>query len=101
MRLVQHRQVLLQTIQVRSHKGISLGDSAFNRDESQVLTELLAAAHPGLKPPQASHDHPKLRERMKARLKHGQNWHALSERFGTAVLALVPTSEGVQFTSTE
>jgi hypothetical protein len=105
MRLVEHRQALLQTIQARSHKGISLGDSAFNRDESQVLTELLAAAHPGLKPPrklsQASHDYRKLRERMKARLKHGQNWYALSERFGPAVLALVPTGEDVQFTSTE
>ena len=105
LRLVQHRQALLQTIQARSHKGISLDDSPFNRDESQVLTELLAAAHPDLERPrrldQASGCYRKLRERMKARLKHGQNWHALSERFGPAVLALVPTGEDVQFTSTE
>ena len=105
MRLVQHRQALLQTIQARSHKGISLGDSAFNRNESQVLTELLAAAHPGLRPPrklnQASHDYRQLHEKMKARLKHGQNWYALSERFGPAILALVPTGEDLQFTSTE
>lgn len=102
MRLVQHQQVLLQA---RRREGISLGDSAFNRHESRVLTELLVAARPGLRPPrklsQASHDYRQLHERMKARLKHGQNWYALSKRFGPAVLALVPTGEDLQFTSTE
>jgi hypothetical protein len=102
MRLVQHRQTLLQTIQARSHKGISLGDSAFNRNESQVLTEFLAAAHPGLQPPrnlnQVSHDYRQLHERMKARLKHGQNWYALSERFGPTILAFVPIGEDLLFT---
>jgi hypothetical protein len=105
MRLVQHRQTLLQTIQARNYKGISPDDWAFNRDESQVLTELMAAAYSNIKQPrklkQASRDYLKQRQKMKDRLKHGQNWYALSERFGSAVLALVPTGEDVQFTSTE
>ncbi|KAF2183620.1 hypothetical protein K469DRAFT_784881 [Zopfia rhizophila CBS 207.26] len=105
IRLVEYRETLLKEMVLKRRRAVATVNGALDRIDSQVLTKLLADAYPHLKQQgrisQASDEYQRLHSKMKNRLKLGQNWYALSTRFGSPVLALVPTGDDVHITSTE
>lgn len=77
-----------QTRRLRHEKRTSEQENC-GRAASRALKDMLAQAYPDLKAHTV--DYNRQLTSLKNRLSQGRNWHMLAARFGTGVLALVPT----------
>ena len=71
-------------------------DTVFGRNDTLALAEILADAYPQLKPTRfrdtkGKDEYGKKLNMLKERLKSGQKWSKLSDKFAPGILALLPT----------
>jgi hypothetical protein len=94
VRLVESRMQLEENHRPRQTRALRNADRAVEqgahaRAATQALNDMMAETYPDLK--RGTEEYARRLTTLKNRLSKGRNWHILVKRFGTGILALVPT----------
>lgn len=100
VRLMEHQQALYKSMDIQDipETNIPL------RAKSDALNSMVAIAFPHLAVPRYQHlgseEFKHRRKQLQNRLYKARNWNSLVNRFGIAILALVPVGKDNEFTTT-